>query len=149
MLPLPSRPPPPPSPSPQQPTFTRYPLVVQQLEGKEELSLILGSVPERWPHHQANFVPITKYSFPGFCTRADSQDTDQQGECSISGPLAYAAWMSTKVHDCMVESWRHPIAEQGTSASSAVRLPSWDARYVLQQERLQVWWVSCQTFSCQ
>ncbi len=122
---------------------------MQQLEGKEELSLILDSVPERWPHHQANLLPITKYSFPGFCTGPDSLDTDRQDECSMSRTLAYAAWMSTKVHDSMVESWRQPYAEQGTSASSAVRLPSWDARYVLQQERLQVWWFSCQKFSCQ
>ncbi len=121
---------------------------MQQLEGKEELSLILDSVPERWPHHQANLVPITKYTFSGFCTRADSPDMDRQDECCISGPLAYAAWVCTKVHDSMVESWRQPYAAQGTSASSAVRLPLWDARYVLQQERLQVWWVSCHKLCC-
>ena len=104
-------------------------VAVQELAGKEELSLVLDDCAYKWPDNQANLVHIPKYEYPGLCT----VPAPVQDERVIGGPLALAADFCVKVHAKMVDDGEEACSQQVSSPVGSVCLPRWDARFALKQ----------------
>ncbi len=104
-------------------------VAVQELAGKEELSLVLDDCADKWPDNQVNLVLIPKYEYPGLCT----VPAPMQDECVIGGPLALAADFCVEVHAKMVEDGQEACSQQLSSPVGSVGLPRWDARFALKQ----------------
>ncbi len=110
--------------------------VVQRLEGKEDISLVLDDQPKYWPANLDSLIPIGSYFWGPFARCMPNPRSLTQDESADFGPLTIVGEVCSKVYDRMVcagES-RGQHGESSTQGAKAVM----DARYALKQELHQV-----------
>lgn len=117
-------------------------LLLQGLEGREPVALVVDDTSSVWGNHEENLVAVERYIyFPAsrrqFGSKAKSLLEMRRDETPQSGMLMTALSVLLRTHarmfrvlsqSCGVEAAGHRLGER----------PPWDVRQVLQDERKQV-----------
>ncbi len=111
--------------------------VVQRLEGKEDISLVLDDQPKYWPDNRDSLIPIGSYFWGPFCKYMPDQKSVTQDESTEFGPLAIIGDVFSKAYGRMV-CGGESCGQQGESSAQGAQLAVVDARCALKQQLHQV-----------
>ncbi len=111
--------------------------VVQRLEGKEDISLVLDDQRKYWPHNGDSLIPIGSYFWGPFARSVPTPRSLVQDESADFGPLAIMGEVFRKVYARMVCAGESR-GQQGESSARGAQGAVVDARYALKQELHQV-----------
>jgi len=117
-------------------------LLLQGLEGREPVALVVDDTSSVWGNHEENLVAVERYIyFPAsrrqFGSKAKSLLEMRRDETPQSGMLMTALSVLLRTHARMFRV----LSQSGGVEAAGHRLgerPPWDVRQVLQDERKQV-----------
>ena len=111
--------------------------VVQRLEGKADISLVLDDQAKYWPANLDSLIPIGSYFWGPFARSMPNPTSVTLDESTDFGPLATIAEVFCKVHARMVCAGESCEQQQGESSTQGAKAVV-DARCALRQELHQV-----------
>ena len=111
--------------------------MVQRLEGKEDISLVLDDQPKYWPHNQDSLIPIGSYLWGPFARSMPDWISVTRDESADFGALAILGEVFSRVYARMVCAGES-CGQQGESSAQGAQGAVVDARCALKQELHQV-----------